>query len=293
MKNLQALVPWLLLIALAAPASGQPAVPDCDIDGLLGMTPVETQSCAAIWLSVPEGRAVAGVNWFNNDGNVVFPRVWVASGQPDQPATLASAVVAAEAVQGVSSGWSQVMFAEPVACLSEGLYCLFELPPGSEYTGPGTGGGAAFGYTADDCGHQGWLSRDDEDRVRIAGGVGLAIDPILVQAEPGMIRMARPEGAGGVPMSGLPVLQPARPNPFNPQTALAYSLPVAARVELSVYDLRGRLVRRLVDEEQAAGQHDVTWQADDAAGRRVPSGVYLVRFRAGQTRQSQRLLLLK
>jgi hypothetical protein len=74
------------------------------------------------------------------------------------------------------------------------------------------------------------------------------------------------------------------PNPFNPRTEIALALPVAGRARVDIYDVRGRLVRRLVDESLAAGTYSRTWEGLDDGGQRVSSGVYLVKVQhpAGQ-----------
>jgi len=63
--------------------------------------------------------------------------------------------------------------------------------------------------------------------------------------------------------------------------------------ELAVYDVRGKLVKTLASGLHSAGAHSVAWLGADDGGRRVPSGVYLVRFIAGSTVRNQRLLLVK
>jgi hypothetical protein len=83
------------------------------------------------------------------------------------------------------------------------------------------------------------------------------------------------------------------PNPFNPTTSIQYGLPAATMVELSIFDLAGRLVRTLVAERQDAGYHTVRWDGTDPAGRAVASGPYLYRLRAGSFTQCRRMLLLK
>lgn len=85
----------------------------------------------------------------------------------------------------------------------------------------------------------------------------------------------------------------AYPNPFNPRTVFAYELPRVDQVQLAVYDLRGQLVRRLVDERQAVGRHEAVWDGRDGAGRAVASGVYFYRFTAGQEQRGGKLTLLK
>jgi agmatine/peptidylarginine deiminase len=82
----------------------------------------------------------------------------------------------------------------------------------------------------------------------------------------------------GVP--GPVRLHPNAPNPFNPSTTFRFDLKYPERVELFVYDSGGRLVRRLVEGERAAGSHEAVWDGTDDAGREVASGVYFYRLRA-------------
>jgi len=83
------------------------------------------------------------------------------------------------------------------------------------------------------------------------------------------------------------------PNPFNPVTTLAYSLPQAGATELAVYNGRGQLVKTLVNEPQTAGDHTALWSGKDDAGRAVASGVYFARLRCGDGVQTRKMLLLK
>jgi len=71
------------------------------------------------------------------------------------------------------------------------------------------------------------------------------------------------------------------PNPFNPSTTIAYELPAAGPMRLQVFDLRGRLVRTLVEESMAAGRHEARWDGRDNDSRGLPSGVYVSRLQAG------------
>ena len=71
------------------------------------------------------------------------------------------------------------------------------------------------------------------------------------------------------------------PNPFNPQTTIHYDIPAGgADVNISIYDVAGRLVREFINEHRAAGTWSVQWNGDDANGQRVASGVYFYRMRA-------------
>jgi len=88
-------------------------------------------------------------------------------------------------------------------------------------------------------------------------------------------------------------LHPAAPNPFNPRTALRFSIAEAGAVRLAVYDANGRWVRDIVDDYRRAGHHSVTWDGTDDAGRAVASGVYVARLTAGADRAWQRMLLVR
>jgi len=83
------------------------------------------------------------------------------------------------------------------------------------------------------------------------------------------------------------------PNPFNPSTTLSFALPASSRVLLEVYDVRGQLVARLLDEKRPAGMHRVTWDGRDRAGQQVASGVYLCRIKAGTFTDTKRVVLVK
>jgi len=85
----------------------------------------------------------------------------------------------------------------------------------------------------------------------------------------------------------------AHPNPFNPRTSIAYSIPVDGQVRLQVVDLRGRLIATLVDEVVASGHHEVIWNGRDSAGREVSSGVYLYRLEASSQVMHRRMTLVR
>ena len=88
-------------------------------------------------------------------------------------------------------------------------------------------------------------------------------------------------------------LQQNYPNPFNPETTIRFELPQASDVNLMIYNVQGRLVRKLVSESREAGFHEIVWDARDDAGRSVPSGVYLYRIQAGAFMEVRKLMLLR
>ncbi len=83
------------------------------------------------------------------------------------------------------------------------------------------------------------------------------------------------------------------PNPFNPVTTLHYEMPAHTRVSLTIYDIRGREVIRLVDGYMRAGYNRVIWNSADASGRPVPSGIYFARMVTPRYSHTIKMSLLK
>jgi len=83
------------------------------------------------------------------------------------------------------------------------------------------------------------------------------------------------------------------PNPFNSVTTVKYFLPKAEPVRLEIYNLLGQRVRTLVSGQKPAGEHQVSWDGRDDAGREVAGSVYIYRLTAGGLKQSRKLVLLR
>ena len=83
------------------------------------------------------------------------------------------------------------------------------------------------------------------------------------------------------------------PNPFNPSTTIAFNLPQSARVRLQIYDLRGRLIFTVVDDNLPAGRHKVLWNGLDTEGRGVASGTLFYRLISDGNVLTKKMLLLK
>ena len=86
------------------------------------------------------------------------------------------------------------------------------------------------------------------------------------------------------------------PNPFNPSTVIGYGIPegeAEVLVSLKVYNLRGQIVRTLVQERREAGEYRVEWDGRDGSGQRVTSGVYFYRLQAGAFTQTRKMVILK
>lgn len=83
------------------------------------------------------------------------------------------------------------------------------------------------------------------------------------------------------------------PNPFTESTTIRYGLPEDGPVHVQVYDVLGRLVATLVDEEKSAGFHAEVWDGRDRAGMPVASGTYFVRLRHGENSHTQSVTLVR
>ena len=83
------------------------------------------------------------------------------------------------------------------------------------------------------------------------------------------------------------------PNPFNPRTTIHYALLKAAHVTLKIFNLRGELVKTLVNGYRSAQYHQVIWNGENEAGEKASAGIYLYQLKAGNFQQTKRLVLLK
>ncbi len=83
------------------------------------------------------------------------------------------------------------------------------------------------------------------------------------------------------------------PNPFNPVTNIILELASTQPGKLEVYNLQGRLVRMLGDGVFTLGKHQYPWDAKDAGGHNIPSGIYICRFKGSQQTTELKLLLLR
>jgi hypothetical protein len=84
----------------------------------------------------------------------------------------------------------------------------------------------------------------------------------------------------------------ARPNPAMAGTVLRFSLPAASHVRLEVFDVRGRLVQGLADEDFPPGAREIRWNLKDSDDRAAPPGLYLVRLVAGMRIMTSRVIVL-
>jgi hypothetical protein len=83
------------------------------------------------------------------------------------------------------------------------------------------------------------------------------------------------------------------PNPFNPTTTIKYGLKSDSNVNLAIYNLKGQLVKTLVNKHQKAGYHKIVWNGKDNNGKTASSGVYFFRIKAGKFTSTKKMIMLK
>jgi hypothetical protein len=104
----------------------------------------------------------------------------------------------------------------------------------------------------------------------------------------------------GSPTNDLPKvfsLSQNYPNPFNPSTTIAFDIPentgTMQQVDLTVYDIRGRCVRTLINSDLEPGSHKIHWDGRNDHGQSVSSGIYLYILKAGGERITRKMTVLK
>tara|TARA_B100000902_G_scaffold374535_1_gene403605 strand:+ start:679 stop:945 length:267 start_codon:yes stop_codon:yes gene_type:complete len=88
-------------------------------------------------------------------------------------------------------------------------------------------------------------------------------------------------------------MHPNYPNPFNPITNIRYDLPTVSMVSIEIYNILGQRVRTLLNKTQMAGHHYIQWNGKDQYDKNMPSGVYLVKFKANNFNHQRKIMLIK
>jgi len=82
-------------------------------------------------------------------------------------------------------------------------------------------------------------------------------------------------------------------NPFNPSTTITYELAQDQKVNISIFDMLGRQVSRLVSSRQTAGYKSLQWNATNNSGQPISAGLYIYTIQAGEFSQTRKMVLLK
>jgi len=115
----------------------------------------------------------------------------------------------------------------------------------------------------------------------------------LGQMEHNIFRLYTDEEQEIVPEIDRTVLHSNYPNPFNPTTKISFSTPQEGKVNLSVYNIKGQLVKTLINRRIVSGSHIMNWNGQDNVGKRVSSGVYFYKLKTTEKEISKKMLLLK
>jgi len=99
--------------------------------------------------------------------------------------------------------------------------------------------------------------------------------------------------ASASPIASVLVMAPAQPNPFSASTRITYSLPESRRVNLAVYDIRGRRVAMLLDLVQGPGEFTIAWDGRTARGAQASGGLYFLKLQAGNESRIQKMVLTR
>ena len=83
------------------------------------------------------------------------------------------------------------------------------------------------------------------------------------------------------------------PNPFNPVTTLRYELPEQTHVNITIYDMLGRKVKTILNEQQSPGYKQLIWDASNDNGKPVSASIYLYQIQAGEYISTKKMVLLK
>lgn len=83
------------------------------------------------------------------------------------------------------------------------------------------------------------------------------------------------------------------PNPFNPQTTIQFDTAIDGRVNLTIYDLQGHLIKTLTDDLVTAGSYQLVWNGKNEHGQEVPSGVYFYNLTTPDEQQTRQMILLR
>lgn len=136
------------------------------------------------------------------------------------------------------------------------------------------------------------LPEGSHDFLKINGLTSIEISSVDLAAADGRTAMVSFGPLGKTLPDGFTLYQ-NYPNPFNPATQIEFSLSSASDVRLTVYDLLGREVSRLVYGRLEAGHHRTTWNGRNQHGQVVSSGVYFYRLLVGNKEQTRKMILMK
>ena len=250
----------------------------------IGIRPCDGTTMVVKQFSVPAGTSINGVEFQNNDDRTVFPEVTLVRGVAT--ALSQGTVVARESdIREASNGWVRVTWTTVATTSPETYAVAVRFPAGAGKQGAGSGPGIGATRVAQPSG------------CFVAGGEDGGLTAIPLDLEMNLLVSTRESGKAGsdepLPGTARLFLGSASPNPFNPSTTIEFGVEHASIVRLSVYDIRGREVQTLLEEQLAAGTYRRVWDGRDTQGQLAAAGVYVVQLNAGDRLLQKKLTLLK
>lgn len=101
------------------------------------------------------------------------------------------------------------------------------------------------------------------------------------------------QSAANLPLPRVLSIESNFPNPFNPETTIRFTVPKDGRVQVKVFNVKGQMVKQLVNEQLIAGKHATVWNGTDKHGKSVSSGLYFARIEQGGTHRVHKMMLMK
>jgi len=95
------------------------------------------------------------------------------------------------------------------------------------------------------------------------------------------------------PVSAITTMNQNYPNPFNPTTTISYEMPEDGEVQISIYNLKGQLIKHLLNKHESIGPHSIIWDGKDSTGRACSSGIYYYRLIGHGKSITKKMLMLK
>jgi len=83
------------------------------------------------------------------------------------------------------------------------------------------------------------------------------------------------------------------PNPFNPTTTIAYNMIEEGNVSIEVFNIRGQLVKTLINEHMTVGEHTLVWEGTNNNSQKVSSGMYFYKMKSGNYSSTKKMILMK
>jgi hypothetical protein len=169
------------------------------------------------------------------------------------------------------------------------VYLVDDVEIGDDPEGDGLGDGAPDGTGSDGNA----TGPEDESIARFPDSIDTDDDVADFRKQAATIGGSNGTATAVEPPPEALRLLGAAPNPFNPHTAVAFSVDRPQKVCITVYDMAGHRVSVLTNQMYSAGSHAIDWDGRDATGRSVSSGTYLVRMESAGRAESKKVMLVR